>query len=231
MKEALADTLMQVAIDHRIGHSAVSWLNETLIDNHQLLGQTPYHLHLCHLSESNVSGVNPCLPNMTQLDSCLGMNQVIFSAIENEKNNVSSIGDIAACWADICNKFFVDEADTEHLLIFEANFLHTVEHGVASAKLKFLHKMRQRDLILMDTGDEWKSEEKLQDSHLINNAMFIMKIDWKDNSFPCETPDDSPLSEDDRLTLDKELAAKMDGVEFLHQTGILKKLPEMCSRR
>ncbi len=59
------------------------------------------------------------------------MDQVLGSTIENEKNNVCSIGDIAACWADICNKFFIDEAVTEHLLIFEANFLHTVEHGVA----------------------------------------------------------------------------------------------------
>ncbi len=111
--------------------------------------------------------------------------------------------------ADICNKFFIDEAVTEHLLIFEANFLHTVEHSVASAKLKFLHKMHQRDLILMDTGDEWKSEEKLHNSHLINNAMFIMKLDWKDNSFPCDIPDDSPLSEDDRLALNKEIAEKL----------------------
>ena len=173
------------------------------------------------MSELNVSGVNPCLPDRTQLDSCLGMDKVIVSTIENEKNNVSSIGDIAACWADICNKFFIDEAVTEHLLIFEANFLHTVEHSVASAKSKFLHKMRQRDLILMDTGDEWKSEEKLQDSHCINNSMFIMKIDWKDTSFPHEILDNGPLSEDDRLSLNKELAAKMDGVEFLHQTGIL----------
>ena len=73
----------------------------------------------------------------------------------------------------------------------------------------------------MDTGDEWKSAEKLQDSHLINNAMFIMKIDWKDTFFPCDIPGDIPLSENDRVALNKELAAKMDGVEFLHQTGIL----------
>ena len=97
MKEALGDTLMRVAIAHLIGHSAISWLNEELIDNHQLFGQTLYHLHLCHLSESNVSGVNPCLPDRTQLGSCLGMDQVIVSAIENEKNNVSFIGDIASC--------------------------------------------------------------------------------------------------------------------------------------
>ena len=35
----------------------------------------------------------------------------------------------------------------------------------------------------MDTGDEWKSEEKLQDGHLLNNAMYTMKIDWKDSIF------------------------------------------------
>ena len=81
--------------------------------------------------------------------------------------------------------------------------------------------MCQRDSSLMDIGDEWKSEETLQDNHLIKNAVVIMKFDWKDTSFPREISDDSPLSEDDRLTLDKELAAKMDGVEFLHQTGIL----------
>ncbi len=51
--------------------------------------------------------------------------------------------------------------------------------------------------------------------------MFIMKIDWKDTCFPCDIPDESLLSENDRLALNKELAAKMDRVEFLHQTGIL----------
>jgi hypothetical protein len=149
----------------------------------------------------------------------LGIDQVIVSPIENEKKNVSSIGDIAACWTDICRKVFIDEAVTEHLQIFEANFLHTVEHSVASAKSKFLHKMHQRDLIPMDTGDEWKFEEKLQDSHLINNAMFIMKIGWKDTSFPCVILDDSLLSENDRSAINKELDA--DRTQFLHQTGIL----------
>ncbi len=61
MKDVLADSLMRVAIVHQIGYSAVSWLNEELIDIHQVLGQTLYCLHLYHLSESNVSGVNPCL--------------------------------------------------------------------------------------------------------------------------------------------------------------------------
>jgi len=43
---------------------------------------------------------------------------------------------------------------TEHIHEFKLNFLHTVVHGLASAKTKFLHRMRQRDLILMDTGKE-----------------------------------------------------------------------------
>ena len=73
----------------------------------------------------------------------------------------------------------------------------------------------------MDTGDEWKYEEKLQDSHLINNAVVIMKLDWKGTSFPGEIPDNSPLSKDDRLALNKKLAAQTDGMEFLHQNGIL----------
>ena len=74
----------------RIGHFAVSWLNEVLIDNHQLSGQTKYRLHLWHLSESNVSGVIPCSPDRTQMDSYLGIDQLIVSVIQNEKDNVSS---------------------------------------------------------------------------------------------------------------------------------------------
>ena len=105
------------------------------------------------------------------------MEEVIFSAIENEKTNESSIDDIVSCWADMCNKYFFDEGATDHLQAFEANFLYTVENGVALAKTKFLHKLCQRDLILMDTGDEWMSEHKLNDCHLINNAIYMMKID------------------------------------------------------
>ena len=221
IKEALTDTVKRVGLVHRIAHSAVSWLEGKNIKDHRPLGQAPYRLHLHHLSDLNVAGVDPCLPDRTKLDSCLGMDQVIVSAIENEKNNQSSCGDMVSCWADICNKFFISESVTEQLLLFEANFLHTVEHGVASAKTKFLHKMRQRDLVLMDTGDEWKSEEKLQDLHLLNNAMYMMKIDWKDSTFPREIPDDSQLSKSDRSILNKELAAKTGGIEFLHQTGIL----------
>ena len=83
------------------------------------------------------------------------MDQVIVSTIEKEKDNASSISDIAACWADICNKFFINETVTKNLQVFEANFLNTLEHGVASAKLKFLPQMHHRDLILIDTRDEW----------------------------------------------------------------------------
>ena len=99
-------------IVYRIGRSEFSWMNGKHIESHQMLGQRPYCLHLCHLSESNVSGVNPRLPYRTQLDSCLGIDQVIVSTIENEKNNIYSIGDIAAFWTDTCNKFFIDEAVT-----------------------------------------------------------------------------------------------------------------------
>ena len=51
----------------------------------------------------------------------------------------------------------------------------------------------------MDTGDEWMSEHKLHDYHLINNARYRMKIDWKDVSFPMELPDDFQLCDNDSL--------------------------------
>ena len=221
IREALEETITRVALVHRIAHSATMWLNGQQVDDHQLLGQTPYRLHLHHLHDSNLSGVQPCVPDRTQLDSCFGMDQLIVSAIENEQSNVSSVGEMAACWADLCNKFFIDESVAAVLQKLEANFLYTVEHGVASAKARFLHKLRQRDLILLDAGDEWKSEECLQECHLINHAKSIMKIDWKGGRFPHFIPDDSPLSENDRAALNNALASKTDGIEFLHQTGIL----------
>jgi hypothetical protein len=88
-----------------------------------MFGQMPYRLHLHHLSELNILAVNPCLPDRMKFDSCLGMDQVIVSAIENEKTNESSIDDIVACWADMCNKYFFNEGATNHLQAFEANFL------------------------------------------------------------------------------------------------------------
>jgi len=231
IKEALVDTVKRVGLVHRIAHSAVSWLEGEIIDNGKPLGCSPYRLHFHHLIQSNISGVVPCLPDRSKLDSCLGMDQLIVSAIENERNNESYTDDIVACWADICNSFFLDEGVNEHLCLFEANFLYTVGHGLESAKMKFLHKMRQRDLILTDTGDEWKSDDKLQDCHLINNAVFIMKIDWKFPQFPRKVPVDCELlSKEDRSILNKELASKTDGMEFFHQLGILvqylKQAPE-----
>ena len=44
-------------------------------------------------------------------------------------------------------------------------------------------------------GDEWMSEDMLHDCHLINNAKYMMKIDWKDVSFPMGIPDDFQLCE------------------------------------
>ena len=222
IKEALVDAVKRVGLVHRIAHSAVSWNGGEIDEGDQTLGGTPYRLHLHHLTESNILGVVPCLPDRMKLDSCLGMDQLIVSAIENERCNESYIEDIVACWAGICNTYFIDEGVDEHLRLFETNFLYTVEHGVASAKNKFLHKMRQRDLILMDTGVEWKSEDKLQDCHLIGNAMLMMQIDWKFSKFPRIVPDDCQvLSVEDRSILNKELASKKDGMEFLHQLGIL----------
>ena len=227
IKEALADTLRKVGVVHRIAHFALSWLEGQKVDDVCTLGEAPYHLHLHHLSELNISGVNPCLPDRTKLDTCLGMDQVIFSAIENEKTNESTIRDIVACWSNMCNKYFFNEGATNHLQAFEDNFLYTVDHGVASAKMKFLHKLRQRDLILMDAGDEWMSEDKLQDCYLIKNAKLIMKIDWKDVSFPVEIPDDFQLlCDSDRLALNKVLAENTDGINFFHQTGLLVKYIE-----
>ena len=78
----------------------VSWLEGQNNDDIRTFGQTPYHLNLRHLSELNILGVNPCLPDRMKFDSCLGMDHVIVSAVENENANESSIDDIVACWAD-----------------------------------------------------------------------------------------------------------------------------------
>jgi hypothetical protein len=61
------------------------------------------------------------------------MDQVIVSAIENEKTNESSIDDIVACCADMCDKYFFNKGATNHLQESEGNFLYTIEYGVASA--------------------------------------------------------------------------------------------------
>ena len=81
----MTNSLRKVGVVHRIAHSAVSWLEGQNNDNIRTLGQTPYHLHLDHLSELNILGVNPCLPDRMKFNLCLGMDQVIVSAIENEK--------------------------------------------------------------------------------------------------------------------------------------------------
>jgi hypothetical protein len=109
IKEALVDTVKQVGLVHRIAHSAVSWKEGEIHEGDQSLGGTPYHLHLHHLTESNILGVVPCLPDRMKLDSCLGMNQLIFSVIENERCKESYIDDIVTCWAGICNTYFIDE--------------------------------------------------------------------------------------------------------------------------
>jgi hypothetical protein len=82
--------------------------------------------------------------------------------------------------------------------------------------------MRQRDLFLMDTGEEWKSVGKLQDCQLINNAVFMMKIYCKFPEFPRKVPADSQLlSKEDRSILSKGLASKMDGIDFFINLGSL----------
>ncbi len=91
IKEASANTLRKVGVVHQIAHSVVSWLGGQNNDDILTLGQTPCHLHLHHLSELNILGVNHCLPDRTKFDSCLGMDQMIVSAIEYEKTNESFV--------------------------------------------------------------------------------------------------------------------------------------------
>jgi hypothetical protein len=220
IKEAWANTLRKVGVVHQIAHSEVSWLGGKNNDDISTLVQTPCRLHLHHLSELNILGVNCCLPDRIKFDSCLGMDKMIVSAIENEKSNESFIDDIIASWMDMFNKYFFNADATDHLHAFEANFLYTAEYGVASVKTKLLHKLHQRDFILMDTGDEWMSEDMLHDCHLINNAKYMMKIDWKDVSFPMEIPDDFQLCDSDRFILNKVLAEETDGIKFFHQTRL-----------
>ncbi len=68
IKEALSNTLKKVGVVRQIAHSVVSWLKEHNNDNICTLGQTPYCLHLHHLSELNILVVNPCLPDMMKFD-------------------------------------------------------------------------------------------------------------------------------------------------------------------
>ena len=65
------------------------------------------------------------------------------------------------------------------------------------------------------------SESKLHDCHLLNNAIYRIKMNWKDKMFPREIPKNCHLSNSDRLLLNKELAAITGGIEFLYQTGFL----------
>jgi hypothetical protein len=43
-----------------------------------------------------------------------------------------------------------------------------------------------------------------------------MKIHWKEGRLPHFIPDDSPLLENNGLALNKSLASKTYGLEFLH---------------
>ncbi len=74
------------------------------------------------------------------------------------------------------------------------------------------------------------SEDKLHDCHLINNARYMMKIAWKDVSFPMGIPDDFQLCDSDMLVLNKVLVEETDGIKFFHQTRLLveylKQAPE-----
>jgi hypothetical protein len=58
------------------------------------------------------------------------------------------------------------------------------------------------------------SEHKVHDYHLINNAMYMMKIDWKDVNFPMEILDDFQLCGSDRLVLNKVIAEQMESNSF-----------------
>lgn len=145
--------------------SSLGWLIEQLRFSKLALAQTILNPSLTHGFHTKqrclmitvmmmIASVvhSACLPHRTHLYSCLGMDKVIVSTTEDEKNNVPSVSDIAECWADIYNKVFIDEAVTKHLQVFKPNFLRTVEHTVLHQQIKV---PRQNVSEIFDSDGHW----------------------------------------------------------------------------
>ena len=165
--------------------------------------------------------VSSCEPDYVHHEYCFTSDQLVLSAITNEKNAAAAgnSSKLFQFWADVVDVFFIGEGiDTE---------LNRMNHGferVITGRVKiesaFGGKREESGVILTDYDGTWDSKEHKALAALFNGVTSIMKVDWLDKDFPRWVPEDFALMCDgDQQTLEDMLNDRSVDTSFFHQLG------------
>lgn len=193
------------------------------IEEYPTIREYPYQIRPHHISlPGNYSHVKTCRRDFSTHDSCLGDDQLILSSIYSECADYDEAGAFqnkAYLFGDLVRSSLL-EGKKEHDDL-EDIFIEVL--GDEEKINLHFHTAVDSSLTLQENDGSWKSTgtHELQ-TVLVTYLNSVMKVDWRDDSFPTHIPDDLELPQHkDRDILRGILESRSNKFKFLHQLGIL----------
>ena len=138
--------------------------------------------------------MNPCTPDHTNLDSCLGDDQLILGAITSEEKCWETFNDelyegYHKTWTVIVESFFCGKKAEDCHKILSSRFESLLSGGEVSSI--FNGKPFLKDSITYEQSDHpIESPECQAELLLMKKATKYMLVNWKHDTFPKSLPSD-----------------------------------------
>ena len=152
----------------------------------------PYQARHHHLFQKQKDGITSCQPDNSQHDSCLGDDQLILSAICNERGRKQegATNQVSMMWSDIVESLFRDASEIHDQLQY--TFESIITGNVSAADVLF--EKDDKSLYFKEHNDSlWKSNQTVLQKTLLKHTEEIMSVDWLDAGFPKHISDDCAI--------------------------------------
>ena len=153
---------------------------------HTLRGYPPY---MEYAAERFLCLATPCQPDRdTQKhDNCLGDDQCLYSAIINEQNHAGAMAARDWMHSDLVESLFFDKEGKNFHQGLEYGFCRVLT-GEEIIGDVFTETVEKQSLVLTESEINWDSDDNKISELLFSSGEAIMKVDWRDDSFPTRVP-------------------------------------------
>ena len=167
------------------------------------------------------ANIKPCQPDRTKIDSCIGNDQVMLSALLHEKDLAGKVHHHkrAQLWGDMIESLFVVGHHEEHDLL-QVNYKKVL---AGEDITKIMTQTSDGSITIEERDGSYDSPENHLEQKLLLHIEKIIKIDWLDTSFPTKVPTDySRIQGKDRKLMNDILSDEENSMNYFQQTGLLE---------
>ena len=136
--------------------------------------------------------ITSCQPDNSQHDSCLGDDQLILSAMCNERGRKQegATNQVSMMWSDIVEYLFRDASEIHDQT--QCTFENIITGNANPADVLF--EKDDKSLYFKEHNDSlWKSNQTVLQKTLLKHTEEIMSVDWLDAGFPKHISDDCAI--------------------------------------